>query len=61
MKHKIKYYIHFGNTASFEVNEWLYKYFNKVKNNSEKYNLLYKLLINKLPLGVKYKKVKNGL
>ena len=40
----MKYKIHFENKVSFTVNEWLYNYFNSVKNNSKKYNELYNIL-----------------
>lgn len=39
----IKHTIHFGK-ESFQVNEWLYDYFNKVKDMPTRYDDLYKIL-----------------
>jgi hypothetical protein len=44
MSKEIKYTIHFGETKSFKVNEWLYGYFNSVKKDSGEYEKLYKIL-----------------
>lgn len=44
MSKEIKYTIHFGETKSFKVNEWLYDYFNSIKKNSAEYEKLYKIL-----------------
>ena len=44
MSIEIKYRIHFGESKSFKVNEWLYNYFNEVKNDEERYGELYKIL-----------------
>lgn len=38
------YRIHFGRKATFVVNEWLYNYFNSVKDKPTAYNRLYKIL-----------------
>ena len=39
----MKYTIHFGEN-SFKVNEWLYNYFNSVKNKPKEYKQLYRII-----------------
>lgn len=59
MAREIRYTIHFGNTASFRVHEWIYSYFNKVKNDPIKYNRLYNFLMAGCKIGnFFYKKIK---
>jgi len=43
MKKEIKYTIHFGRKA-FQVNEWLYNYFNSVKERPILYNRLFNII-----------------
>lgn len=44
MKKEIKYKIHFGEKC-YKVNEWLYNYFNKVKDKPLLYQKLYNIII----------------
>ena len=45
-KKEVKHTIHFGKSGSFEVNEWLYKHFNGLKNRKDQkhYRNLFRVL-----------------